>query len=232
VRRRPGSREIEVGNNLTSEVEALLGALPEEIRGQLPDTRGIRPRPAAVAGCDRSAAPDGVTQLRLRLLDRDLEQLVDLDARENEAADVVARLTAAAGSPLGELCGIAGRSDAELLVDVGDRRRFAGEDGFARFDGTPPLRRPRQKDTASTAVTAFNRPGNRRVNAVLHRMAVTQLRCEPRARAIYDNARARGHPKKRKPCASSSDASASRLPPHARRPGKKRSSRAAHGAAR
>jgi hypothetical protein len=31
------------------------------------------------------------------------------------------------------------------------------------------------------------------VNAILHRMAVTQLRCEPRAQAIYANARARGH---------------------------------------
>ena len=27
-------------------------------------------------------------------------------------------------------------------------------------------------------------------------MAVTQLRCEPRAQAIFDNARARGHTKK------------------------------------
>lgn len=31
---------------------------------------------------------------------------------------------------------------------------------------------------------------------MLHRLAVTQLRCEPRARALYDNARQRGHTKK------------------------------------
>ena len=42
----------------------------------------------------------------------------------------------------------------------------------------------------------FNRGGNRRVNAVLHLMAITQLRCEPRAREIYDKFRARGHTKK------------------------------------
>ena len=35
--------------------------------------------------------------------------------------------------------------------------------------------------------------GNRRVNAVLHHMAITQLRWEPRARQLYDNARQRGH---------------------------------------
>jgi transposase len=34
------------------------------------------------------------------------------------------------------------------------------------------------------------------VNAVLYRMAVTQLRCEPRAQRIYANTRARGHTKK------------------------------------
>jgi hypothetical protein len=42
----------------------------------------------------------------------------------------------------------------------------------------------------------YNPGGNRRVNAILHRMAVTQLRCEPRAQAIYAQARSRGHTKK------------------------------------
>jgi len=39
-------------------------------------------------------------------------------------------------------------------------------------------------------------PALTRINAVLHRMAITQLRCEPRAQAIYANARKRGHTKK------------------------------------
>jgi transposase len=34
------------------------------------------------------------------------------------------------------------------------------------------------------------------VNAILYRMAVSQLRCEPRAQKLYANARARGHTKK------------------------------------
>lgn len=37
---------------------------------------------------------------------------------------------------------------------------------------------------------------NRRVNAVLHRMAITQLRREPRAQKIFNDARPRGHTKK------------------------------------
>jgi transposase len=86
------------------------------------------------------------------------------------------------GSTLDQLCGISTRSAAELLVEVGDPRRFTGG-GFARFNGTAPL-------PASSA------EGNRRVNAVLHRMAVTQLRCEPRAQATFNEARRHGHTKK------------------------------------
>ena len=100
------------------------------------------------------------------------------------------------GSTLSELVGIAERSDAELLVEVGDPRRFASEGGFARFNGTAPLPASSAEGDGQPTRHRLNRGGNRRVNAVLHRMAVTQLRCEPRAQAIYDNARSRGHTKK------------------------------------
>jgi transposase len=42
----------------------------------------------------------------------------------------------------------------------------------------------------------YNPGGNRRVNAVLHRMAITQLGREPRAQRIYAGAQAGGHTKK------------------------------------
>jgi hypothetical protein len=106
------------------------------------------------------------------------------------------------GSTLGELCGLDTRSVAELLVEVGDARRFT-EGGFGRFNGTAPL-------PASTAVGPgeplrhrYNPGGNRAVNAVLYRMAVTQLRCEPHAQAIYQAARANGHTKRRHAASSS-----------------------------
>jgi len=187
---------VKTRQHLTSEVEALLCALPEAIRDQLPATRAIRPRLAAVVGCDRDVAADPVTQLRLRLLDNYLDQLVDLDARETEAAAELATLRAHAGSTLAGLCGIADRSDAELLVEVGDVRRFASEGAFARFNGTAPLPASSAEGDGPVRRHRLSRYGNRRVNAVLHRMAVTQLRCEPRARAIYDTARRRGHTNK------------------------------------
>jgi hypothetical protein len=73
-----------------------------------------------------------------RLLDGHAESIAELDAREREAARELAKLVKVNGSMLEELCGLATRSAAELLVEVGDPRRFT-ESSFARFNGTAPL---------------------------------------------------------------------------------------------
>ena len=99
------------------------------------------------------------------------------------------------GSTLGELCGLDTRSVAELLVEVGDPRRFT-EGGFARFNGTAPLPASTAEGPGEPVRHRYNPGGNRRINAILYRMAVTQLRCEPRAQAIYAGARANHHTKK------------------------------------
>jgi transposase len=181
---------------LLNEAEALLHDLPEEIRADLPDDRAIRPRLKALSDRDPTVTWDPVTALRLRLLDDHAAAIAELDAREREASGELGHLTRRAGSTLSELCGIADRSDAELLAETGDPRRFAGEGGFARFNGTAPLPVSSAEGDDEPKRHRLNRGGNRRINAVLHRMAVTQLRCEPRARQIYDDARRRGHTKK------------------------------------
>jgi len=99
------------------------------------------------------------------------------------------------GSTLGELCGLSTRSVAELLVEVGDVRRFT-EGGFGRFNATAPLPASTAEGPGEPVPHRYNPGGNRRVNAVLHRMAITQLAREPRAQRIYANARANGHTKK------------------------------------
>lgn len=182
--------------HLLNEAESILIELPETIREILPDTTAVRPRLRALAARDRSINWDPATTLRLRLLDDHAAAIADLDAREREASGELQRLTDAAGSTLSSLSGIAARSAAELLVETGDPRRFAGEGGFARFNGTAPLPASSAEGDDEPQRHRLNRGGNRRVNAVIHRMAVTQLRCEPRARQIHDDARRRGHTKK------------------------------------
>ena len=163
---------VKTRQHVTSEAEALICALPEEIRDQLPDTSRIRARLAALADVDRSPVDDRADALRLHLLDGHLAQLVDLDERETEAACELGRLTTLAGSTLGGLCGIADRTDAELLVEVGDPRRFASEGGFARYNGTAPLPASSAEGDQAPKRHRLNRGGNRQVNAMLHRMAV------------------------------------------------------------
>ena len=109
----------------------------------------------------------------------------------------------ASGSTLGQLCGLDTRSVAELLVETGDPRRFT-DGGFARFNGSAPLAASTAEGPDEPIRHRYNPGGNRRINAILHRMAVTQLRCEPRAKAIYANARVEATPRRRR-AGSSSD---------------------------
>jgi transposase len=187
---------LKTRQHLLNEAESILLELPEEIRETLPATAKVRPRLRALVDRDRSITWDPVTALRLRLLDDHAAAIAELDTREREASRELADLVRRTGSTLSELCGIADRSDAELLVETGDPRRFAGEGGFARFNGTAPLPASSAEGDDEPKRHRLNWGGNRRINAVLHRMAVTQLRCEPRARQIYDDARRNGHTKK------------------------------------
>jgi hypothetical protein len=181
--------------HLLNEAEHLLRELPEELREALPDTPDVRPQLNALAQRTERVW-DLATALRLRLLDGHRAAVADLDAQDRDAAKALKELARRAGSTLNQLCGIAERIEAELLVEVGDPRRFTGTGGFARFNGTAPLPASSAEGDGEPVRHRLNRGGNRRVNASLHRMAVTQLRCDPRARKVYDDARRRGHTKK------------------------------------
>jgi transposase len=181
--------------HLVGEAEYLLCELPLELREQLPDTKAVRPRLAALARRNRRRRYDAPTKLRLRLLDGYRTQIAALDREERVVCGELEALVDQDGSTLSELCGLSTRSVAELLVEVGNPRRFT-EGGFARFNGSAPLPASTAEGPGEPIRHRYNPGGNRRINAILHRMAVTQLRCEPRAQRIYINARAGGHTKK------------------------------------
>ena len=181
--------------HLVNEAEQLLCELPLALRDQLPDSKAVRPRLAALARRNRRRRYDSPTRLRLQMLNGYRAQIQGLDREEKRVVAQLEALVRQSGSTLGELCGLNTRSVAELLVETGDVRRFT-EGGFARFSGTAPLAASTGEGPGEPVRHRYNPGGNRRINAVLHRMAVTQLRCEPRAQAIYANARANGHTKK------------------------------------
>jgi len=181
--------------HVLNEAENMLCELPLELREQLPDSKAVRPRLAALADRNRRRRYDRPTALRLRLLDEYRVRIAKLDSEEKAVCRELSALVQASGSTLDQLCGLSTRSVAELLVEVGDPRRFT-EGGFARFNATAPLAASTAEGPGEPVRHRYNPGGNRRVNRVLHMMAVTQLRCEPRAKTIYAQARANGHTKK------------------------------------
>jgi hypothetical protein len=89
-----------------------------------------------------------------------------------------------------DLHGIGPSGAARLLADAGDIHRFASRDRFASWNGTAPL----DASSGSQARHRLSQAGNRRINRVLHIMAVVQLRNQTRGRAYYDARRAGGMP--------------------------------------
>ena len=182
--------------HLLTESEAAAARTAARARRAAADHSRVRPRLAALRELTarRRLAPP--TKARVQVLAGYRAQIAALDQQERQITRQLAELVEQSGSTLDQLVGLATVSVAELLVEVGDPRRFT-EGGFARFNGTAPLPASTGEGPGEPVRHRYNPGGNRRVNSILHRMAVTQLRCEPRAKKLYADARANGpHTKK------------------------------------
>jgi transposase len=130
----------------------------------------------------------GKTRRRLAM-----ELISELEAtgKKTRALDKeLTELVAARGSTLMDLHGIGPSGAARLLADAGGIHRFASRDRFASWNGTAPL----DASSGSQSRHRLSRAGNRRINRVLHIMAVVQLRNQTKGRVYYDTRRAGGMP--------------------------------------
>lgn len=177
---------------LLGELDALVQELPEALRDQLGPAQTVRARVNALSRLDASEETDPTVALRLRLIEQRVVMLRDVLEQDRAATAELARLVDQTHSTLTTLVGIAPRAAAELIVEVGDVRRFS-EAGFARFNGTAPIPASSGEGGNAPVRHRLSRGGNRRVNAAIYRIAMIQLRYEPRARRIHDQARAHGH---------------------------------------
>jgi transposase len=126
-----------------------------------------------------------------RRLAAELAGELEATGKKTRALDKeLSALVTARGSTLMQLHGIGPSGAARLLADAGDVRRFASRDRFASWNGTAPL----DASSGSQARHRLSRAGNRRINRVLHIMAVVQLRNQAKGRAYYDARRAGGMP--------------------------------------
>lgn len=99
---------------------------------------------------------------------------------QEQAADVQRQIEARAEaglSPLTRLKGISLLTAGALAGILGPGRRFSSEVQLAAYAGVAPL----EASAAGRVRHRLNRGGNRRLNAILYRIALTQRRCWPPA---------------------------------------------------
>jgi transposase len=77
---------------------------------------------------------------------------------------------------------------AKVIGETAGAQRFATAAKFARITGTAPI----PASSGSRTRHRLNRGGNRQLNAALHRIAVTQIRVHPPARAYLNKKLAEG----------------------------------------
>jgi transposase len=129
-----------------------------------------------------------VAQTRHQLARELIEELTVIDAKVRAADKQLRQMVAATGSSLGELNGIGPSGAARLLGDIGDIHRFRTAGHFASWNGTAPI----EASSGDQKRHRLSRAGNRRINRVLHIMAIVQLRHDTPGRAYYRRRLAEG----------------------------------------
>jgi transposase len=130
----------------------------------------------------------GDASVQATLARRRIETLRRLDVEIRQLERDIAQSVKACGSGLPQLVGLGYLSAARILGEVGDIGRIQTKARFARINGTAPV----PASSGQTNRHRLNKGGNRRLNHVIHMMALTQARMDPRARAYVARRRGEG----------------------------------------
>jgi transposase len=124
---------------------------------------------------------DLVGKTRRRLAAELITELATLDKKIKAADKQLTNLLSETGTGLPGLYGIGPSGAARLLGDIGDISRFPTAGHFASWNGTAPI----DASSGDHQRHRLSRAGNRRINRVLHIMAIVQLRNDTPGRAYY-----------------------------------------------
>jgi len=100
----------------------------------------------------------------------------------------LAAMTAQIAPALLELPGCGALTAAKLLAEIGPIERFQTDAQLARHGGVAPL----EASSGRVRRHRLDRGGNRQLNCALHRIAVTQARVHPAARAYLERKQSEG----------------------------------------
>ena len=156
---------------LRNQIHALLMQIDPEYKEHLPaldSQAGVR------ALSDYTASRPGLIHQERAASVRRLAQRLRLaiDQAADVGQQIAARTEEAGFSPLTELYGVNLLTAGTLAGILGPGQRFHSDAGLAAHAGVAPL----EASSAGAVRHRLNRGGNRRLNGILHRIAITQLR--------------------------------------------------------
>jgi transposase len=124
-----------------------------------------------------------VRDLAVELIDRIVADTSRINQLTRDLTDRVAGLV----PRLLQIPGVGVLTAAKLVGEVAGIDRFASPARFAMLAGAAPI----PVWSGNTEKHRLNRGGNRQLNACLHRIAVTQIRCHEPAQTLYQRRRTR-----------------------------------------
>ena len=177
-------REATRLRNEAHQLLALLDPSYQTILGDLTTATAV----AALVGYTASDRTDVLAQARVSAVRR-LGARLQL-AQEHLAA-VTVKLEAVGRQflqPLDELYGVGPLTASQLAGQLGPGKRFPTDACLANHSGAAPL----EASSGEVVRHRLNRGGNRQLNAILERIALTQGRGDPDARAYLSRRRGEG----------------------------------------
>jgi len=124
---------------------------------------------------------DVASRTRRQLAAELLADIVVLDRKLKDSDRRLTEAVNATGTGLPGLYGIGPVGAARILGDVGNIARFRSKAHFASWTGTAPI----DASSGQQQRHRLSRAGNRRLNRVLHIMAIVQIRHDTEGRAYY-----------------------------------------------
>ena len=162
---------------LRNQLHQLLLQLDPDYRGGIPSLKTQKGLRAVAAYATDDARP---LQVQRAAAVRRLAQRLHLLVEQAQALAAESRALAAARfAPLTAICGVDLLTAGALAGLLGPGQRFTSDAQLAAYAGVAPL----EASSAERVRHRLNRGGNRQLNAILYRIALTQARCSPAARA-------------------------------------------------
>jgi transposase len=127
-------------------------------------------------------------QLQVRLARELVARIRALTRAINALDQELEQRTVQTAPALLELPGCGAVTAAKLLAEIGPIGRFRSDAQLARHSGVAPL----EASSGRIQRHRLDRGGNRQLNAALYRIAITQARYHPAARAYLERKRAEG----------------------------------------